>query len=167
MDALLHRLRQRPRPVERVLDLGCGDGDRLGAVLEAFPDAYGIAIDYSFARLARATERLAGCRGRVAVQPGDLRTPDFWRVVPGPVDVVLAGEALRHLPMARAQALLSEIFLSLLPSGTFLGVALGGDVASVEDHCVWLRRLGLVDVAIFAATTDRTLFGGQRPCSSS
>ena len=101
VDVLLRVLRQRARPVERILDLGGGDAVLLATLLDAFPDACGIAVDYSLEMLARATERLAAFPGRTAVQPGDLRTPDFWRVVPGPVDVVVSGFAIHHLPDLR------------------------------------------------------------------
>lgn len=122
LDVILQILRRRPQPIERILDLGCGDGILVAALLDAFPSAFGIAVDYSIEMLARATERLAPYAGRAAVQGGDLRTPDFWRVVPGPMDVVVSGFAIHHLPDLRKRTLYSEIYLGLRPGGMFLNL---------------------------------------------
>ena len=135
VDVLLRVLRQRPRPVERILDLGCGDAILLAALLDAFPDACGIAVDYSLEMLARATDRLAAFPERIAVQPGDLRTPDFWRVVPGPVDVVVSGFAIHHLPELRKRTLYSEIFLGLQPGGTFLNLEHVASATPAGENC--------------------------------
>lgn len=122
IDVLLHVLRSRERPVERILDLGAGDGILVATLLDAFPDACGIAVDYSFEMLARATERLAPYEGRATVQPADLRSPDWLRVLPGPVDVIVSGFAIHHLPDTRKRTLFGELFLSLQPGGTFLNL---------------------------------------------
>src|SRR5262249_52451115 len=47
LEALLRVLRLAPRPPRRVLDLGAGDATLLAAVLEAFPGASGVALDFS------------------------------------------------------------------------------------------------------------------------
>ncbi len=67
-------LAELPTQVERVLDLGCGDGRLLERVLEARPGAEGVALDFSDAMLDAARARFAG-RHDVNVVRGDLATP--------------------------------------------------------------------------------------------
>jgi SAM-dependent methyltransferase len=56
-DANLLRLLSRLGPVERVLDLGCGFGEWLHAVLEAAPQATGVGVDTSGPALEEARRR--------------------------------------------------------------------------------------------------------------
>jgi len=122
IDVLLHVLRQRTQPIGRVADLGCGDGVLLDAVLAAFPTATGVALDYSEAMRERALARLAPFGARARVGAIDLRS-DAWRsALDGPVDVVVSGFAIHHLPDARKRALYAEVFGALTPGGTFLNL---------------------------------------------
>ncbi len=59
IDVLLHVLRLRAAAVARVVDLGCGDGVLLDAVLSAFPAATGLGLDYSAPTREMATRHLA------------------------------------------------------------------------------------------------------------
>ena len=120
IDVLLHVLRTPARPIASVVDLGCGDGVLLEAVLSAFPDARGVGFDYSEAMRERATIRLAACGGRARVLAADLRREDWSATLEGPVDVVVSGFAIHHLPDPRKRALFGEIFDRLAPGGTFL-----------------------------------------------
>src|SRR5262245_1476120 len=119
-DILLHLLRQRSQPTRRVVDLGCGDGVLLDAVLRAFPGATGIALDYSETMREMAAKRLAPFDGRAAVRPTDLRDSGWRSELGGPVDVVVSGFAIHHLPDDRKRALYAEVFGALAPGGTFL-----------------------------------------------
>lgn len=120
IDVLLHVLRHRGMPVGRVVDLGCGNGVLLDAILSAFPDARGIGLDYSLAMRELAVERLAVHGTRAVVGRTDLRTGDWTAAVPGSIDVVVSGFAIHHLPDDRKRALYGEIFARLEPGGTFL-----------------------------------------------
>lgn len=122
IDVLLHVLRQRARPVERVVDLGSGDAVLLESVLQAFPGATGLALDYSEAMRERAVVRLAPLGARARVDAVDLRDAAWPSTIAGPVDVVISGFAIHHLPDARKRALYAEIFAALVPGGTFLNL---------------------------------------------
>lgn len=65
--------RRRPR---RVLDIGCGAGLHLAAMLEAAPDATGIGVDVDpdAAALARRTLSERGLADRAGVEAVDIRT---------------------------------------------------------------------------------------------
>src|SRR4051794_15628794 len=60
-----------PERVQRVLDLGTGDGRLLDLVLTARPAATGVGLDVNAEMLARATERFAG-DDRVRIAAHDL-----------------------------------------------------------------------------------------------
>jgi len=122
IDVLLHVLRQRERPTARVVDLGCGDGVLLDAVLSAFPEASGIAFDYAETMRELATNRLARFAARAVVRPADLRDSGWRAEVGVAADVVVSGFAIHHLPDARKQHLYAEIFGALAPGGTFMNL---------------------------------------------
>lgn len=117
---LLRVLRHAPRQPDRVLDLGAGDGLLLATVLEAFPQATGVAADFSPLMLERARERLAQFGPRAAVVEADLASPAWRNAVQGPFDAVVSGLAIHHLPHERKQALYREIHGLLSEGGAFV-----------------------------------------------
>jgi SAM-dependent methyltransferase len=119
---LAHVLRERGRPVRRIVDLGAGDGTLLGALLATFPDAEGTALDFSPTMLDHARARLAPFGSRARVAPADLRVPGWAALVDGPVDTVVSGFAIHHLADERKRALYGEILGRLDPGGTFLNL---------------------------------------------
>jgi trans-aconitate methyltransferase len=72
MEVMLRLLRAAPRAPRRVLGLGAGDAVLLAAVLDAFPEACGVAVDYSPPMLEQARQRLAPYGPRAAVIAADL-----------------------------------------------------------------------------------------------
>jgi len=108
------------RAPRSVLDLGCGSGVLLGAVLGAFPEAGGIGVDYSPAMLDSAREALAPLEERVALVPADLADPGWVGAVSGYFDAVVSGYCIHHLPDERKRELYDEIHLRLAPGGMFV-----------------------------------------------
>src|SRR5262249_12320873 len=90
-----------PASVERVLDLGTGDGYTLQLVLDARPGATGVAVDFQDEMLDRARARFA-CNAGVEVVRHDLDAPlpDL-----GDFDVVVSSFAIHHLAPERQRAL--------------------------------------------------------------
>jgi ubiquinone/menaquinone biosynthesis C-methylase UbiE len=119
LDVLLRVPRHAERPPRRVLDLGCGDAILLATVLQAFPDATGVGVDFSPLMLEQARARLKAFGKRATTVEADLGTPE-WRVVAGPFDAVVTGFAIHHLTDARKRALYEEIHCLLNPGGVFL-----------------------------------------------
>jgi ubiquinone/menaquinone biosynthesis C-methylase UbiE len=120
LDVLLRLLRAAPRPVERVLDLGAGDALLLATVLDAFPQASGIALDFSPLMLEQARQRLARFGERATTTETDLATLAWKAKLQGPFDAIVSGFAIHHLPHERKRALYGEIFGLLAPGGVFL-----------------------------------------------
>jgi len=155
-----------PPAVDRVLDLGTGDGYTLQLVLDARPGATGVALDFQEEMLDRARARFAGHKG-VEVVRHDLDAP-----LPeiGDFDVVVSSFAIHHLVPERQRALYGEVFDRLRPGGLFANVehvastterrheeflhAIGtspdqddpsNKLVAVQDHLSWLDGLGFAD----------------------
>ena len=116
-----------PERVERVLDLGTGDGRLLDLVLTARPGATGVGLDVNAEMLARAGERFAGDE-RVTIAAHDLDEP-----LPGDdaFDLIVSSFAIHHVTDERKASLYRECFDRLRPGGTFLNLE---HVASVSDR---------------------------------
>ena len=120
LDVMLRVIRCAPGAPGRVLDLGCGDAILLSTILQAFPEATGVALDFSSLMLERARRRLASCGWRATTLEADLGNPDWRKGLAGPFDAIVSGFAIHHLPDARKRALYGEVHDLLRPGGVFL-----------------------------------------------
>ena len=155
-----------PEHVERVLDLGCGDGKLAAVVLEARPDAAeAIGLDRSAPMLDLARERFAQePRARLVEHDLEQPLPDLGRF-----DVIVSGFAIHHLEDERKRSLLVEAARALRPGGVFANLEVvqcatdelqqefyrrierpGGDpedrLATIEGQLAWMRDAGLAQV---------------------
>lgn len=174
-----------PARVERVLDLGTGDGITLALVRELRPGATGIAADFSVEMLDRVRARFAG-EETIRVVAHDLGDPlpAEW----GTFDLVVSSFAIHHVPDARKEGLYGEIHDRLRPGGTFLNLehvasptpelhveflaTLGIDAADddpsnilapVEEQLAWLRGVGFTHVDCHWKWRELALLGAVRP----
>lgn len=148
IDVLLRLLRAGPREPRRVLDLGCGDAVLLATVLEAFPLADGVAVDFSPLMLERARQRLAAYGPRAETVEADLTVPAWQQSVSGPFDAVISGFAIHHLTHERKQSLYREVYNLLADGGAFVNTEHVASVTpwgeelfndAMADH-LYLRR---------------------------
>jgi tRNA (cmo5U34)-methyltransferase len=121
IDLLLRAVKASGVAVQRVLDIGCGDGILGHALLDQFPEAHGTFLDLSPAMVAAARARLEAYAHRVVVVQGDFGQPEWIDLVRarGPFDVVVSGYAIHHQTNVRKRALYGEI-LGLLTAGGLL-----------------------------------------------
>src|SRR5260370_14139332 len=61
LDVTSRLLAAQPQPVRRFLDLGCGAGFLASAILDQFPDATGVLLDFSGTMLDAARAKRPGC----------------------------------------------------------------------------------------------------------
>jgi tRNA (cmo5U34)-methyltransferase len=172
-----------PAHVERVLDLGCGDGRLLGLVRDARPGAAGVALDFSPPMLDRARERFEDAPD-VQIVEHDLshQLPELGRF-----DIVVSSFAIHHLEDARKRELYREVLRALEPSGLFcnlehvssptpalhqefldlLGVPEdpSNRLLDVETQLGWLRELGFAEVDCLWKWRELALLCGLRPPS--
>ncbi len=113
----------------RVLDVGCGGGVNLAALVRAGCSGVGVEIDAGAASRARA-------RG-LTVYTGDVRDASFRERIAleqGRFDVVVLADLLEHLERPE------EVFLAtaalLVPGGKV--------VVSIPNVAVWFQRLALL-----------------------
>jgi tRNA (cmo5U34)-methyltransferase len=171
--------------LQRVLDLGTGDGYTLGLVLGANPDAVGIGLDFSTEMVERARDRFReGSRA-------EIREHDLDRPLPralGSFDLIVSSFAIHHCVPARQRALYGEVFEHLSAGGRFvnlehvasptpalhdaflaaLGVALADDdpsnkLVAVETQLGWLRDIGFADVDCYWKWRELAVLSGRRP----
>ena len=84
---LARKLRTDRAGVRRILDLGTGSGALVCALLAAYPDAYGVALDRSATACALARDNLAACgfKARASVVRGS-----WCDSLDGPFDLIVA-----------------------------------------------------------------------------
>lgn len=121
--AMLLRLARHFVPeAGRVIDLGCGDGFLARAVLTAFPTSHALLIDHSEAMLRRAHEAMRPFSGRCEIRHGDLTESLPPQAGDGPVDLIVSGYAIHHLPTPHKRTRYGEVFGLLAPGGLFVNV---------------------------------------------
>jgi tRNA (cmo5U34)-methyltransferase len=179
--ALLDEL---PEAVQRVLDLGSGDGRLLDLVLRARPEAVGVGLDFSPPMLERLRQRFDST-GRVQVVAHDLREP----LPPlGIFDVVVSSFAIHHVEHERKRQLYQEVWDALSVGGVFsnlehvasaceygharfletMGMTADDEDPSnklldVQTQLVWLREIGFADVDCYWKWRELALLVGRKP----
>jgi ubiquinone/menaquinone biosynthesis C-methylase UbiE len=126
------------QPGETVLDLGCGTGTLLAAVVDAQPAAAYTGVDPDPAVLAMAGRRLAHRSERVDLVRGyaqDLPFPD------GCFGAVVSTLVFHHLPDHIKGQALAEVRRVLHPEGRFLLVDLGRPRSLHGRALLWLGSL--------------------------
>jgi len=190
-DAIPHRtegeavlLDHVPKTVQRILDLGTGDGRLLALLKIDRPLAQGIALDFSPAMLAAAQSRFAAePTVQVVTHNLDHPLPEL-----GSFDAIASSFAIHHLVDARKQSLYAEIFTLLEPGGIFcnlehvasatqnlhehfqrsIGIAAADEDPSnklldVETQLKWLREIGFSDVDCYWKWLELALLVGVKP----
>ena len=174
-----------PERVERVLDLGTGDGNTLALVLAERPGAAGVGLDFQDEMLERARARFAGTDA-VEIRRHDLDAP-----LPGDLgdfDVVVSSFAIHHLVPDRQRRLYGEVFERLRPNGVFANVehvasttprrheeflvAIGygpeeddpsNKLVPVSDHLAWLDGFGYADAECLWKWRELAVVAGRKP----
>jgi len=173
-----------PRNVNRVLDLGTGDGRLLGLIKLNHPQVEGIAIDFSSVMLTAARKRFADDTTMSVIEHNlEDPLPDL-----GTFDAVVSSFAIHHLDDQRKYALYEEIFNCLEIGGIFcnlehvsspstrlhedfllaIGTPIEDDDPSnqcitVEQQLTWLRHIGFSDVDCFWKWRELALLTGIKP----
>jgi len=121
--------------VRRLVDLGCGQGLALQALLNRWPALTGVLADAPAVVTAAAARLPAELAPRVQTWSGD-----FHREVPGPADAYLLAHVLHNWDDGRAVALLRRCAAGLAPGGR---VFILETVLIAGDHADQARQLDL------------------------
>jgi ubiquinone/menaquinone biosynthesis C-methylase UbiE len=192
-DNLAHRsegekvlLEQLPRRVDRVLDLGTGDGRLLAIVLDEHPNAQSVALDFSEPMLEAAGRRFSERTNALLVRH-DMRRPLPAQRL-GKFDLVISSFAIHHLSHRDKRRIYGEVFQMITPGGTFWNLehvasptsALHGrfltaigytretedksnKLLDVETQLSWLRETGFRHVDCYWKWLELPLLGGIKP----
>jgi tRNA (cmo5U34)-methyltransferase len=172
-----------PPRLDRVLDLGTGDGRLLALVKRARPGATAVALDFSPTMLERARRRFANDQ-TVQVVAHDLGAP-----LPalGAFGAVVSCFAIHHLPDARKRVLYEEIHGVLMPGGVFCNLEHvasptaslhrqflatmdiapededpSNKLVAVDRQLNWLRAIGFDEVDCYWKWRELALLAGVR-----
>ncbi|HEU4999160.1 MAG TPA: class I SAM-dependent methyltransferase [Lapillicoccus sp.] len=121
-DAVVAAVQER-RP-QRVLDLGCGEGEYLAAMLQQSATAHGVGLetDARVAALARSRLEPLHGRGQVLVGSAPAALPDAVEALGGPADLVLLANVIYYVPPGDRAAFLREVAAATSPGGAVLVV---------------------------------------------
>jgi SAM-dependent methyltransferase len=190
-DAIPHRtegeavlLAQVPTTVQRILDLGTGNGRLLALLKIDRPQVASVAVDFSDVMLQEVSARFADDPTvQVVAHNLDEALPDL-----GSFDAIVSSFAIHHLEHDRKRSLYGEIFERLTPGGIFcnlehvasptenlhrhfmrsIGYAPSEEDPSnklldVETQLCWLRDIGFVDVDCYWKWLEMALLIGVKP----
>lgn len=169
----LRRLRRVPgaRRARALLDVGCGHGTLLAALLTRYRDARGVGVelDAALAEEARRTLREAQVDRRAEVHGGHFLELELPAEA---FDLVLMSQSLHYFSVARRRAILERAHSHLLPGGLLVAqtpvVETGwrarwtGAAAMVASYDLFLRAhrnlAGLPDPAALDAALEEAGF---------
>src|SRR5262249_40093264 len=95
--ALLEELPPDPRLPLRIVDLGAGDGKVAGVVLEAYPRATAVLVDFSEGMIEKGVGLMAAFEDRFESLAWDMNIGNWPAELEGPFDAVVSSAALHHL----------------------------------------------------------------------
>ena len=148
LEPLLHDLvtrTVRERRPRRVLDIGCGAGLHLAAMLETAPDAIGVGVDVDpdAAALARRTLSERGLADRTIVEAVDIREA-LAAGRPGAltdrIDLALLAHAIYYEPVEERVELLTAVARLLAPGGALVVVTTAAGPQLFSRHLDLLLR---------------------------
>jgi tRNA (cmo5U34)-methyltransferase len=177
-------LEQLPDTLNRVLDIGTGDGRLLSIILASQSKAEGVGLDFSPVMLEHARSQFAGNK-KVQILDANLDEP-----LPklGTFDAIVSSFAIHHCSHERKRALYEEAYNMLNPGGVLCNLehvasptyrlherfmkSIGESVENedptnklldVRTQLEWLRAIGFEDVDCYWKWLELALLIGYRP----
>jgi tRNA (cmo5U34)-methyltransferase len=132
---MLQAIEATALPIRRFLDLGSGSGALAAALLDRYPDAEAVLVDFSEPMLEAARQKFPSPPHHLVL--ADFGRPDWVDAVEasGPFDAIVSGYAIHHQPDERKRTLFAEIFTLLTPGGAFV------DVEHVAPASPWVSAM--------------------------
>jgi SAM-dependent methyltransferase len=154
------------RHPRRVLDIGCGAGLQLAAMLAAAPEAHGVGIDVDAGAVALAEQTLAGrgLAGRSQVVEGDIRDGRAGSLRE-PFNFAVLANVIYYVPTEERVALLREVADLLAPGGVVLVVTTVATSQLFSRHFDLLLRAqeGRMELSDADTLLEQLTAAGLRP----
>jgi tRNA (cmo5U34)-methyltransferase len=166
----------------RVLDIGAGYGLLTRKVIDRYPLAEVVLVDFSEPMFDHAQRRLADVAGQLTFVVADLRNLEWTASIPGNFDAVVSSIAIHNLrdpdvirrvfeqirPLIRPGGCFYDIDL-VPPAGPLTAQAIGlrrlsntrpGYFVGLEMQLRWLREAGFDEVDCLLRIDGQTLMAG-------
>lgn len=114
LDLFVQRLRDHIPTANRILEIGCGEGQMTERLVRLYPSAYVQAIDL----IDNPGRLFRGERNRVNFSSVDLET--IVQSTPASFDLVVLVDVLHHIPMGARAAFLAAAGKTVGCGGTFV-----------------------------------------------
>ncbi len=135
LDVMMRLIDKRDGPLNCFADLGCGGGILAAAIMEHYPKATGVLVDFSEAMIREAKRELANYAANLEFVMADLVDKTWARHIEhkAPYDVIVSGLCIHHQPDERKFEIYQDIYDLLKPGGIFL------NLEHVSSASLWLE----------------------------
>ena len=126
LDVMLRLLNRDRTHLRRFMDLGCGDGVLADVILQSYPEAKAVLVDFSDTMLQAAKARLKDHAQQLQLLLADYGDPGW--MFSGPeggrktFDAVVSRFSIHHQPDERKRDIYAEIYDRLEPGGIFINI---------------------------------------------
>jgi len=103
----------------KVVELASGEGHLSAAILEAFPDATVLSLDFEETMRETTSKRLSAYDGRFSIGAFDMLTDDWFDLLNG-ADLVISSLCIHHLDSEGKKGLFEAVQSRLSDKGAFL-----------------------------------------------
>jgi len=132
----------------RIVDLGAGDGAIAELVLDTYPCAEAVLVDFSAIMMDKGTERMRRFGDRYRYVSWDMNVGDWPPDLTGPFDAVVSSAAIHHLQNDRKKWLAAAVYARLAEGGVYANYDLFRNPDAVyPDDEVHDRTLATIDQA--------------------
>lgn len=125
LDVMMRLVARNRQNVSSFMDIGCGHGVLASVILERYPEACGILIDFNDVMLDAARATLADCGQSLQYinsDYGDEALDKTFAAQKGKIDVIVSRLSIHHQTDERKREIYGEIFNLLRPGGVFVNI---------------------------------------------
>lgn len=97
--------------LQRIMDLGCGNGFLAEILLQSYPEASAILIDHSEPMIDHARIHMTDYLDRCEIIHGDFSHSIQQYADPGTIDCIVSGFAIHHLPNAKKKSYIEKYMI--------------------------------------------------------